>query len=173
MNRVKAIVKQKNHTIFRDCVIITWKGGQGNGDICPKTKSYPPLINQKLISTPRHIMIILRLPLCWISSSGTNITSNDSTTYVEESFEESSESLDSELVSSSHELGYSSPSTASLALRFPRAWVRTQEFLSDWALFLKFNLIILCFIYHTLNLYCCKNFNSWIFHSAQLWCHVC
>ena len=83
-------------------------GGWEMGEICPKTKF-----------------------TCWISSSGTNITSNDSSTYVEESFEESSESLDSELVSSSHELGYSSPSTASLALRFPRAWVRTQEFLSD------------------------------------------
>ena len=58
-------------------------------------------------------------------------------TYVEESFEESSESLDSELVSSSHELGDSSSYTASLALRFPRAWVRTQEFLSDYASFLE------------------------------------
>ena len=48
------------------------------------------------------------------------ITSNDSSTYDEESFEESSESLDSELVSSLHELGDSSSSTASLALRFPR-----------------------------------------------------
>ena len=37
----------------RDCAIITWRGG---------TKSYPPLIKQKLISTPPpHIMIILRL----------------------------------------------------------------------------------------------------------------
>ena len=27
---------------------------------------------------------------------------------------------------------------ASLALRFPRAWVRTQEFLSDWAFFFFF-----------------------------------
>ena len=96
------------------------------GEICPKTKSYSPLVKQKLISTPSRIMIILRLnpPLkkvsshrfphtsftCWISSSGTNITSNDSSTYVEESFEESSESLDSELVSSSHELGDTSSS---------------------------------------------------------------
>ena len=47
-------------------------------------------------------------------------------TLVEESFEESLESLDSELVSSSQELGDSSSSTASLALRFPRAWVRTR-----------------------------------------------
>ena len=30
-------------------------------EICPKTKSYPPLIKQKLILTPPHIMIILRL----------------------------------------------------------------------------------------------------------------
>ena len=63
--------------------------------------------------------------------TGTNMTSNESSTYVEESFEESSESLDSELVSSSHELGDSSSSTASLALWLPRAWVRTQQFLSD------------------------------------------
>ena len=32
------------------------------GEICPKTKSYPPFIKQKLILTPSHIMIILRLP---------------------------------------------------------------------------------------------------------------
>ena len=36
-------------------------------------------------------------------------------------------------MSSSHELGDCSTSTASLALRFPRAWVRTQAFLSDRA----------------------------------------
>ena len=39
--------------------------------------------------------------------------------------------LYSKLVSSSHELGDSSSSTAPPALKFPRAWVRTQEFLSD------------------------------------------
>ena len=38
-------------------------------------------------------------------------------------------------MSSSHELGDSSSSTASLALRFPRVSVRTQEFLSDGAFF--------------------------------------
>ena len=32
------------------------------GEICPKTKSYPLLIEQKLILTPSHIMMILRLP---------------------------------------------------------------------------------------------------------------
>ena len=31
------------------------------GEICPQTKSYPPLIKQKSISTFPHIMIILRL----------------------------------------------------------------------------------------------------------------
>ena len=38
-------------------------GGEGweMVEICPKTKSYPPLIKQKLILTPPHIMIILRL----------------------------------------------------------------------------------------------------------------
>ena len=116
-------------------------------EICSKTKSCPSLIKQKLISTPLHIMIILRLqtppPLTPLeksllpltpsdlvylfTSSGTNITSNDSSTYVEESFEELSESRDSELVSSSHELGDSSSSSASLALRFPRAWGRTRS----------------------------------------------
>ena len=49
---------------------------------------------------------------------------------LEESFGESPESLESELVSSSHELDDSSSPAASLALRFPRTWVRTQEFLS-------------------------------------------
>ena len=39
----------------------------------------------------------------------------------------------SELVSSLYELGNSPSSAAwSLALGFPHAWVRTQEFLSDW-----------------------------------------
>ena len=104
----------------RQCLV---KQSWEMGEICPKTKSYPPLTKQKLISTHPHIMKIFRLnppppPLqkvsshrfphnqftCWISSFGTNITSNDSSTYVEESFEESSESLDSGLVSSSHEL---------------------------------------------------------------------
>ena len=108
----------------------------------PKLGYTPPLIKQNLFSNPPHIMIILRLtspPLtleksllqlipsylvstCWISFSGTNITSNDSSTYVKEW----SESLDSELVSSWHELGDSSSSTASLALRFPHAWVKSS-----------------------------------------------
>ena len=67
----------------------------------------------------------------------------------DQSFEESSESLDSELVSSSHELGDSSSSTASLALRFPRVSVRTQEFLSEGAFFeAQFNHTV--FIYHSL-----------------------
>ena len=44
------------------------------------------------------------------------------------SFEESSESLDSdELASSLHESGDFSSSTASLALRFPPAWVKTRR----------------------------------------------
>ena len=37
------------------------EGGWEMGEICPKTKSYPTLIKQKLISTPPHIMIIFRL----------------------------------------------------------------------------------------------------------------
>ena len=43
------------------------------------------------------------------------------------SSEESSELLDSELVLSSHELGDSSSSTTSLALRFQHAWARTRS----------------------------------------------
>ena len=47
----------------RDCAIITWRGGWETCEIFPKTKSYPPpLIKQKLTSTPLHIMMILRLP---------------------------------------------------------------------------------------------------------------
>ena len=124
------------------------EGGGGVGKwvkYAPKLGHTPPLIKQNLFSTPPHIMIILRLtppppplekslfPLipsylvstCWISSSGTNITPNDSSTYVKET-EESPESPDSELVSSWHELGDSSSSTASLALRFPHAWVKSS-----------------------------------------------
>ena len=54
-----------NSLLLRDCAIITWKGGGGRGlqmgEICLKTKSYPSLIKQKLLSTPPHIMMILRL----------------------------------------------------------------------------------------------------------------
>ena len=118
----------------RQCLV---KQSWEMGEICPKTKSYPPLIKQKLISTPPHIMMILRLtppPLKRSPPIGSLITS------LLGGFlppVHTSESLDSELVSSSHELGDSSSSTASLALRFPRAWVRTQEFLSDWAFFFE------------------------------------
>ena len=100
----------------------------------PKLSHTPLLIKQNLISTPlsHNDNIKANLPpltleksllqlipsylvsTCWISFSGTNITSNDSSTYVEESLEESSESLDSELVSSSHELGDSLSSTTHL-----------------------------------------------------------
>ena len=44
------------------------EGREGGGEAgkwvkyAPKTKSCPLLIKQKLISTPPHIMIILRLP---------------------------------------------------------------------------------------------------------------
>ena len=68
------------------------EGGWEMGDICPKTKSYPPLIKQKLISPsppPSH-------------NDNINIK------------------------------GYPPPPP----------------------ILLKLNLIILCFIYHTLNLYC-------------------
>ena len=43
----------------RQCLV---KQSWEMGEICPKTKSYPPLIKQKLISTHPHIMTILRLP---------------------------------------------------------------------------------------------------------------
>ena len=44
---------------------INYLGGGGEGgwemvELCPKTKSYPPLIKQKSILTPPHIIIILR-----------------------------------------------------------------------------------------------------------------
>ena len=44
-------------------------GGGEMGEICPKTKSYPPLIKKKYISTPLHIMIILRLTITIITIS--------------------------------------------------------------------------------------------------------
>ena len=37
--------------LIRDCAIITSRGAWKMGEICPKAKSYPPLIKQKLIST--------------------------------------------------------------------------------------------------------------------------
>ena len=55
--------------------------------------------------------------------------------HVEESFEESSESLDSELVLSLHELGDSSSSTASLAVRFPcvgENWINQLSLVSTY-----------------------------------------
>ena len=81
----------------------------------PPRKSLFPLIHSYLVYLLDFVLRTASLQL------------NDSSTYVEESFEESSESLDSELVSSSYELGDSSSSIASLALRFPRAWVRTRS----------------------------------------------
>ena len=37
-------VSKKALLHFRDCAIITWRGegGREMGEICPKTKSYPP-----------------------------------------------------------------------------------------------------------------------------------
>ena len=102
---------------------------------------------------------------CRISSSGTNITSKDSLTYVEESFEESSESLDSELVSSSHELIGRFLIFYSISGTKVPACLRENSGIPDWlSCFLKLNLIMLCFIYNTLNLYCYWNFNSLVFH---------
>ena len=69
-------------------------------------------------------------------------------TLVKESFEESPESLDSELVSSSQELGDSSSGT-----KVP-ACVGENSGIPVWlSFFLKLNLIILFFIYHNVNLY--------------------
>ena len=42
----------------RQCLV---KQSWEMGEICPKTKSYPPLTKQKLISTHPHIMTIFRL----------------------------------------------------------------------------------------------------------------
>ena len=64
-NKKSKTCKKKNETTNGLCNNYP-EGGRGGdwemGEICPKTKSYPPLIKQKLISTPApHIMIILRL----------------------------------------------------------------------------------------------------------------
>ena len=42
--------------LLRDCAIITWSGlgGWQMGEIAPKLSHTPPLIKQKLISTPSH-----------------------------------------------------------------------------------------------------------------------
>ena len=126
--------------LLRDSAIITWR--EGDWEMCeirPKTKSYSPLIKQKLISTPpapshndnikfnppleKSLLPLIPSYLVYLLDFFLrykhHFKSNDSSTYVEES----SESLDSELVSSSHELGDSSSSTASLAVRFPHACV--------------------------------------------------
>ena len=85
------------------------------GEMCPKLSHFPPLIKKKILSTPplhndnikanpppptslekSLPSIPSYLEYYWSSSSGTNITWNDSSTYLEESLEESSESLDSE-----------------------------------------------------------------------------
>ena len=86
-------------------------------------------------------------------------------------------------MSPSHDLGDSPSSTASLALRFPHARVRTRSInsallpliLRPFCLRYIFSSLLVsafasftCFIYHTLNLYCYQNFNSWVFHSAKL-----
>ena len=122
--------------LLRDCAIITWREVGA-----PKLITHiPPLIKEKLISPPTpHIMIILRLtphlekksppidsliPSLLVGFLPPVQTSLQMTLRrMSKSFKESSESLDSELVSSSHELGDSSSSTASLALRFPAACV--------------------------------------------------
>ena len=73
-------------------------------------------------------------------------------------------------------LGDSSSSSASLALRFPCAWVRTQEFLSDWASFFEaqFNHTVLYLPYLKLFVLLLKKFQQLGFScSAKLWCHLC
>ena len=111
------------------------------GEIWPRIKSYPPprppLIKQKLKSTPppapsHNYNIKANHPPKPPLKKSPPIDSIIPSLIV--GFlppVQTSETLDSELMSSSHELGDSSSFTASLALRFPRAWVRTQEFLSD------------------------------------------
>ena len=130
------------HHTLGDCAIITWRGeggGAGKGvKYAPKLSHTPPLKEQKLISTPPpHIMIILRLttapppsPCCKKSppidslipgllvgflplvQTSLQMTLRRMSKYHQNGF--------SELVSSSHEMGDSSSSAASLALRFPR-----------------------------------------------------
>ena len=156
------------------------------GEICSQTKSYPPLIKQKSISTLPHIMIILRLTpprppwkslLPLIPSYLVCLL--DFFLWYKHHFPE---------IGNWDKLGDSSSSTASLALRFPRVWVRTRSInsallpliLRSFCFRYIFSSFLVraftsftCFIYHTLNLYCFLNFNSSVFHSAKLWCHVC
>ena len=51
-----------NSLVCKRCfIMLLYKRFWEMGEICRKTKSYSPLIKEKLISTPYHIMIILRL----------------------------------------------------------------------------------------------------------------
>ena len=116
------------------------------GDIRPKTKSYPPLIKQKLISTPPppHIMIILRLTPTLKKKSPPIDSLIPSLLIGFLSPLQTSLQMTLRRMSKSHQ-NYWTLSLCrlrmnreiphllqqSLALRFPRAWVRTQEFLSD------------------------------------------
>ena len=108
----------------------------------PKLSHAPLSLSKNKFQPPPHIMTMLRLspplkkspPIDYLIPSVLvgalppvqTFLKMTLRQYVEQSFEESSESLDSELVSSSDELGDSSSSTASLALRFSGAWVRTR-----------------------------------------------
>ena len=74
----------KNSFFIRDCAIITGKGGGGGwkmGKMWLKSTLHPPYTKQKLISTPLHLVIMLRSnppflsQLVGKSSSRINITS--------------------------------------------------------------------------------------------------
>ena len=53
----------KSYSLIRDCAIVTWRGGWEMDKIRLKIKSYPPVTKQKFISTPPHLLIILRSSL--------------------------------------------------------------------------------------------------------------
>ena len=99
----------------------------------------PPLSLSKSNFNPHHIMIISKLtPLLWKKSLPTDSLIRSLLVGflppVQTSLQ--SESLDSKLVSSSHELGDSSSSTASLALSFPRVGENSINQLSFAATYL-------------------------------------
>jgi len=116
-------------------------GGGGRwemDEICPKTRSYLPSHEAKNNFTPPpHIMIILRLlpleksllPLIPVVGVLPPLQTSLQIALrrMSKSHVKSHQNYWTELVSSSHELGDSSSSAASLALRFSRAWVRTRS----------------------------------------------
>ena len=146
------------------------------GEICPKTKSYPPLIKQKLILTPApHIMIILRLtpPSPAVGKRYPPIDSLiPSLLFGFLPPVQTSLQMTLRRMSKSHLKSHQNHWTLSLCrLRMNWEIPYLLQHLWHWGsrvhgwdfrnsclielLFLKLNLIILCFIYHIVNWYGC------------------